>query len=139
MGNRAVITFATDAQAPCIYLHWNGGRASVEAFLQAGRDLGLRHADTPEEKRATLDALANIIAPSFFGCDVGFTVYRELYGETDTDNGDNGVYLLNVDMTVRGRLFTENCSPRPYQEEVNLEKTAGIYEQVVSRAPIFNA
>jgi len=50
MGNRAVITFATYTNAPAIYLHWNGGRASVEGFLSAARQLGLRHARGPRHK-----------------------------------------------------------------------------------------
>ena len=41
MGNRAMISFKEDGQdkqlAPSIYLHWNGGRDSVEAFLEASQ------------------------------------------------------------------------------------------------------
>ena len=129
MGNRAVITFGQDYNSPCIYLHWNGGRASIEGFLQAARGLGIR---LNGNQRQTMDALASIIARPFFGNDVGLSVYREEYCRADRDNGDNGVYLLNGDMTIGGRLFARNG------EEVNHEKTHAIYEQITSRAPIFN-
>ena len=33
MGNRAVITKDRDLYGIGVYLHWNGGRDSVEAFL----------------------------------------------------------------------------------------------------------
>lgn len=131
MGNRAVITFDQTNNAPCIYLHWNGGRASVEAFLEAARDLGLRHA-APGQERQTLDQLAELVARHFFGGHVGYTVYRETYGRADKENGDNGVYLLNRDLTIGGRLFT-----RSY-EEINPIKTREICEFIVQRAPAFN-
>lgn len=138
MGNRAVITFTQDVNSPCIYLHWNGGRASVEGFLQAARELGLRRCETTGSSLAdkhaeafVMDDLAELIARHFFKCDVGFTVYRFNYGQADKDNQDNGVYLLNRDMTIGGRLFGRGG------EEVNAEKTAGIVEHIVQRAPHF--
>ena len=44
MGNRAVIT--NKAKNFGIYVHWNGGRDSIEGFLEAARRLKYR---TPEE------------------------------------------------------------------------------------------
>jgi hypothetical protein len=131
MGNRAVITFDQTNNAPCIYLHWNGGRASVEGFLEAARNLGLRRAERGQEHQV-LDNLAGLVARHFFGGEVGLTVYRETYGRADKDNGDNGVYLLNRDLTIGGRLFA-----RAY-EEVNPTKTREISEHIVQRAAIFN-
>ena len=45
MGNRAVLEFKDQSNQPNIYLHWNGGRASVEAFLNGGhiRIRNLKH------------------------------------------------------------------------------------------------
>lgn len=131
MGNRAVLTFDQNHNSPAIYLHWNGGRASVDGFLAAARLLGLRHCD-PGQETQVMDKLATMIGRSFFGNDVGFTVYRGAYGKTDKCNGDNGVYLLNRDMTIGGRLFS--C----VQEERNTEKERGITEQIIQRAPAFN-
>ena len=49
MGNRAVLQFKHRNQynnkvetLPSIYLHWNGGRASVEAFLDVAKKLNIR-------------------------------------------------------------------------------------------------
>ena len=130
MGNRAVIAFTEASDAPAIYLHWNGGRASVEGFLEAARALSIRTAGADHAK--TLDMLAQTIARYFFGHEVGHTVYREPYGRTDRNNGDNGVYLLAPDLTIRKRLHA------PRHEEINAEKTAAIAEQIKAAAPIFN-
>lgn len=51
MGNRCLIAFKEKEskkkkeEVPCIYLHWNGGRDSVEAFLDASKRLGVRTND----------------------------------------------------------------------------------------------
>lgn len=135
MGNRAVLTFETSAKAPAIYLHWNGGHASVEAFLAAARHLGLRHARTPAQQLQAVDFIAAIAARHYMGCDVGETVYREAYGCTDADNGDNGVFLLADDLSINGRRFVR----ARMREEIDPVKTAEIFEHIIARAPIFNA
>lgn len=132
MGNRAVITFLQADSAPCIYLHWNGGRASVEAFLKAARDLGMRRISV-QNQHQIMDALANMIGRNFFGHDVGMTVYREKYGRSDKDNGDNGTYVLGFDMHICGREFKRNF------DEFDPGKSAAIYEQIMASAPIYNA
>ena len=132
MGNRAVITFSTYTNAPAIYLHWNGGRASVEGFLSAARQLGLRHARTPQAQTEALDQLAEMLARFYFRCNVGMTVYRLHYAGSDRDNGDNGTYLIGRDLTIIDRLF------KPRGEELNQAKTAAIVEQLTTTAPAFN-
>jgi hypothetical protein len=132
MGNRAVITFSTANNAPAIYLHWNGGRASVEGFLTAARQLGLRHAPTAQAQTETLDQLAEMLARFYFRCNVGMTVYRLHYAGSDRDNGDNGTYLIGRDLTIIDRLF------KPRGEELNQAKTAAIVEQLTTTAPAFN-
>ena len=132
MGNRAVITFATHTNAPAIYLHWNGGRASIEGFLSAARQLGLRHARTPQAQTEALDQLAEMLARFYFRCNVGMTVYRLHYAGSDRDNGDNGTYLIGRDLTIIDRLF------KPRADEINPAKTAAIIEQLTAIAPIFN-
>jgi len=132
MGNRAVITFSTANNAPAIYLHWNGGRASVEGFLSAARQLGLRHAPTAQAQTEALDQLAEMLARFYFRCNVGMTVYRLHYAGSDRDNGDNGTYLLGQDLTILARLHHNRG------EEINREKTAAIIEQITAAAPLFN-
>jgi hypothetical protein len=94
MGNRAVITsFTTDDVALSdqigIYLHWNGGRDSVEAFL--------KYCDLKDYRSPTADnygwlRLAQVIG-NFFdgGLSAGLDVCRKL----DCDNFDNGVFLID--------------------------------------------
>lgn len=123
MGNRAVITQSTDDNAPCIYLHWNGGRASVEGFLSAARDLGLAGSG-----QRHIDALADLITRRFFKVSpMAVHVYREPYGRTDRDNGDNGVYVIDENFEIVERRYLRDS----FCEEVDAEKTAGIRDQIV--------
>ncbi len=117
MGNRAVITFDTNSKAPCIYLHWNGGRASIEAFLQAAKAIGIDHGNITDVQQ--MDDFANMIANKFFGNPVGMNCYRELYGQADTDNYDNGVFIINRNFEITGRKFAHG-------EENDDAKTAAI-------------
>jgi hypothetical protein len=130
MGNRAVITYRRHPAAPCVYLHWNGGRASVEGFLEAARRLGLRHVGADDA--AFFDRFAGLVARHFFGCEVGFTVYRHRLGQADRNNGDNGVFRIDDELQIVGREFA------PRVEEVNPGKTRDIVELIVARAPVFN-
>lgn len=115
MGNRAVITASTEFDAPAIYLHWNGGRDSVEGFLKVAREKGF-DVTTAEG----WDQFAQFIAEHFFNCDVGRTVYREPYGRTDKDNGDNGVYLVDDNWNIWSRLH----EPRNEQQVYNSDEVA---------------
>ena len=132
MGNRAVITFNTADNAPAIYLHWNGGRASVQGFIDAARALGLRHAPTAAAQAEALDQLAELLARHYFRCNVGMTVYRQQYGASDRDNGDNGTYLLGRDLSIIKRFY------KPGPDEINPAKTAAIAECITASAPAFN-
>jgi hypothetical protein len=123
MGNRAVITINTHKSAPCIYLHWNGDRASVEGFLAAAKQLGLSP-NTLGDK-GFFDAFAELLAAKFFKVEVGLTIDRQTYGKSDTDNRDNGVYIINPELEIIGREFHSG------EEEVNAEKTAEITSTIV--------
>jgi len=105
MGNRAVI--ATEKKDIGIYLHWNGGRDSVEAFLEYCRLKGYR---TPENDSYGWSRLAQVIG-NFFGgtTSVGIGLYDTL----DTDNFDNGVYIIR-DWKVVGREFVRGFEQRQY-------------------------
>lgn len=92
MGNRAVITtnenFVNDGIG--IYLHWNGGRDSVEAFLGYCKAQGYRSlTDDPSYGFARL---AQVIG-NFFGG--GASVGINKVSCLDCDNGDNGVYIVD--------------------------------------------
>lgn len=90
MGNRAVITTRENFEnnGIGIYLHWNGGRDSVEAFLKYCELKGYR---TPNTDNYGWARLCQVIG-NFFGgsTSVGIDVVNNL----DCDNFDNGVYII---------------------------------------------
>jgi len=104
MGNRAVITNSTTDDAPSIYVHWNGGMDSIQGFMGAAIALHITGSETER-----MDALGHILAKHFFGTESnGLNVYRENFGDTDQDNCDNGVYIINDDWEIIGRKFNRN-------------------------------
>ena len=96
MGNRAVIT--TEAKDLGVYLHWNGGRASVEAFLLYCKLKGYR---CPENDCYGWARLCQVIG-NFFGGE--YSVGIDKYDRLDTDNGDNGTYIIK-DWQIIGTEF----------------------------------
>ena len=134
MGNRAVIAFQTGCtpQSKCIYLHWNGGRASVEGFLQAAKQLNIQPRQGPADTERAITQLATLIAQFFFGCRVGTTVYIEELRYADCDNGDNGLYLIDNQFNIVERRFSSSY------EKTEPDKTSAIVDLITSRAPIFN-
>jgi hypothetical protein len=108
MGNRAVITFDKKVG---IYLHWNGGLDSVGAFLKYCELRGFRFDDYG------LARLVQIIS-NFFGGDLSIGVGP--YNELDTDNGDNGVYVVK-DWKIVERLFYEGEEQNEYELPIMLK------------------
>lgn len=86
MGNRAVIT--TNDKRMGVYLHWNGGRDSVEAFLKYCELQGYR---APDQDCYGWARLCQVIG-NFFGG--GLSIGIDAYDRLDADNGDNGVYII---------------------------------------------
>lgn len=90
MGNRAVIASATEKEKGIgIYVHWNGGVESVEAFLAYCEMKGFR---APTEDCYGW-AYLNTVIGNFFGD--GLSLGIDLCDNLDTDNGDNGVYYID--------------------------------------------
>lgn len=92
MGNRCVITNKEKTRA--IYQHWNGGRDSIEPLLRVAKLLG-----------GGFDKLSEISFKVFEGEEMS-------YEEADTDNGDNGVYIVNDDLEIIGREYMRNPEQR---------------------------
>lgn len=109
MGNRAVIT--TEAKDLGVYLHWNGGRDSVEAFLLYCKLKGYR---CPENDNYGWARLCQVIGNFFRD---GLSVGIDRYDKLDTDNGDNGVYIIK-DWQIIGREFYDG----PEQDSYTLEE-----------------
>lgn len=100
MGNRAVITMSTAPRAKCIYLHWNGGRDSVKAFLHAAKLLQIPR---------TIEALAQMIADHHFKVELNSRhVYLDTYAYADKNNYDNGVYVIDTDWNITKRRHMHN-------------------------------
>jgi len=97
MGNRAVIT--TTEKKMGVYLHWNGGRDSVEAFLKYCE---LRKFRSPSHDCYGWARLCQIIS-NFFNADV-LSIGIDTYDRLDTNNWDNGVYVIDGWQIV-DRLF----------------------------------
>ena len=91
MGNRAVITTRENFEnnGVGIYVHWNGGRDSVEGFLKYCE---LRQFKEPDGDNYGWARLTQVIA-NFMGAD-GLSVGIDTVNHLDLDNGDNGVYII---------------------------------------------
>jgi len=131
MGNRCVITTACDNAATAdqfgVYLHWNGGRDSVEAFLAYCKLKGYR---SPETDSYGWARLCQVIG-NYFGGDTSIGFGLSCY--MDCDNWDNGVHIIEnweiVDRQykrgfeqtgydLRGMLNSINeCQPQKQQLE----------------------
>jgi len=92
MGNRAVITIK-EKDIPqedwnSLYLHWNGGRDSVEPFLHVAKLYEIR---CQEDSSYAIARLSQLIGNYFGGTfSLGVGAYKRL----DTNNYDNGTYVV---------------------------------------------
>ncbi len=109
MGNRAVIT--TEEEIIGVYLHWNGGRDSVEGFLAACKALKHRK---PEDDCYGWARLCQVIG-NFIGGTTSIGI--DTLDNLDCDNGDNGMYIIK-DWEIVGRKHFEGSE----QNEYNLDK-----------------
>lgn len=112
MGNRAVITTRENFEnnGIGIYLHWNGGRDSVEAFLKYCELKGYRR---PDKDNYGWARLCQVIGNFFGGANsVGIDVINKL----DCDNWDNGVYIIEG-WKIVGREFFEGREQMNYKLE----------------------
>lgn len=110
MGNRCVITTEENSKnnGVGIYLHWNGGRDSVEAFLRYCELRGFR---TPESDCYGWARLCQVIS-NFFGPD-GLSIGIDTIDRLDCDNGDNGVYLIK-NWKIVGREYFRGVEQDEY-------------------------
>ena len=126
MGNRATITTAPfHEDKAAIYIHWNGGRDSIEGFLKAAKALDYRGPGF--DRSYALAGLAGLIW-SYLGTD-GLSVGVDLCKHLDTE-GDNGVYLIDGDWEIVGRRNWE----ADWDEEVNQSKTDAIAKCILAKA-----
>ena len=113
MGNRAVIT--TKERKIGLYLHWNGGRDTIEPLLKYCELQGFR---PPSQDCYGWARMCQVMG-NFFGgsLSLGIGTYTT---DRQMDPGDNGVYVID-DCRIADHLRTEydsdwnpiGRSPRP--------------------------
>lgn len=127
MGNRAVVAMEVEGipreHSPAIYLHWNGGRDSVEAFLESARRLDVR-----TDEQYSMARLVQIIGNYIGGT---LSVGLGTVSTTDADNGDNGLYWISPDLRITDREYTRG----PEQNNHDLE---GMVTDILEANPQFN-
>ena len=109
MGNRAVITSKENFEnnGIGIYLHWNGGRDSIEAFLKYCELKGYRE---PTSDCYGWARLTQVIA-NFFGGSTSLGV--DVVNNLDCDNYDNGVYIIDG-WNIVDRKYFEGAEQNHY-------------------------
>lgn len=123
MGNRAVLQFGTEKDALGIYLHSNGERDSVQGFLEAARQLNIKR-DCDYAAARLVQIISN-----YFGGKHGVGV--DIVTRLDTDNGDNGTYIIK-DFQIVDRLHFDG------DEEINEEITKAVIDECIKvNEPIF--
>lgn len=112
MGNRAIITDKSGKVG--VYLHWNGGRDSVEGFLEYCKRKGCRGFGS--DSSYAMARLVQVVS-NFFGgtSSVGVTTYTE-------GCEDNGVYVVDG-WDIVGRYYEK------YNEETEEYERAAFPEE----------
>ena len=109
MGNRCVVTWSKstnpkDSTNIGVYLHWNGGRDSVEAFLKYCELRGFRTDDYGVAR------FVQVVA-NFFGG--GDSIGVDCCCNLDCENWDNGVYVVDG-WTIVGRHYFTGAEQDSY-------------------------
>ena len=109
MGNRAVITTRENFEnnGVGIYLHWNGGRDSVEPFLLYCKFKEYR---SPSSDNYGWARLCQVIGNYFGGA---LSLGIDTVDHLDCDNYDNGVYIIEG-WDIVGREFHEGAEQSGY-------------------------
>ncbi len=109
MGNRAIIKPIDSTNS--IYLHWNGGRDSIEAFLKYCELKGYR--GLGQDTSYGLARLTQVIS-NFFGGTTSIGICN-CDGTENSSPGDNGIYIVEgwaiidrVDCTYEQREYELN-------------------------------
>ncbi len=139
MGNRAVITTKENFEknGVGIYLHWNGGRDSVEGFLKYMKLKGYR---TPETDCYGFARLCQVIG-NFFGGTTSIGI--DSVGRLDMNNHDNGVYIIQG-WEVVDRRYHNGVEQAQYKLEemlLSIDKAQPAEEQLGAKflkAPIMD-
>ena len=115
MGNRAVVTtksatgFCEDSMG--LYVHWNGGKDSITAFLKYCEMQGFK---SPEIDSQSWQRMQQVILNYNEGKS---TVQVDICKNLDCDNMDNGVYMIeNWQIVVRKFMNHKEQEAYPLKE-----------------------
>lgn len=130
MGNRAVIALdSADDKAIGIYVHWNGGRDSIDGFLMAAKEIMKGRLDDGQYSAARLVQCITTFFPG--NSSVGLDHLENL----DCDNYDNGVYVIDTaTLEVKVRLFYHKGEEQSSHDSQAL--AAGIVEAITAGANV---
>ena len=130
MGNRAVITIKEENTPKedwrSVYLHWNGGRDSVEPIIHVAKLYGIRCNADPSYAIARLTQLIGNSLGGTLSLGVG------TYSQLDTDNYDNGTYVISNWEIVDREFF-----PSEYEEQNEYDFDEMVTEIRKVNDPIF--
>lgn len=129
MGNRAVIGWTgrdneLHSDSVGVYLHWNGGRDSVEAFLAYCKACGFR---SPSEDNYGVARFVQVVSNFFGSSGGGLSVGVDRIDLLDADNGDNGLYVCKG-WSIVGREHFKG-------EEQNVHDMLSMLEEINLRQP----
>lgn len=123
MGNRAVVTFDSyDKENFGVYLHWNGGRDSVEAMLEATKRIMESRGVDPTYAMVRFVQVATTAIPG--NCSIGLNKLKHL----DCDNFDNGVYVVDSKTL---EIIARHHHEGPEQNEHNVNEFADVLVKAV--------
>lgn len=110
MGNRAIVkAFGKNIG---VYLHWNGGRDSVEAFLEYCKLRGFREFDGDGYGMARF---VQVVSNFFGGDGLSIGIETNVHMHERCSPGDNGIY------EVKGWEIVGRCdAPRFEQQEYDI-------------------
>ena len=127
MGNRAVITIKENNTPKedwqSLYLHWNGGRDSVEPLLHVAKLYGIRCQADPSYAIARLSQLTGNTLGGTLSIGVG--TYKQL----DTDNYDNGVYVVK-DWEIVDREYHDGYEQQEYDFEEMVAEIRSVNDSI---------
>lgn len=132
MGNRAVITTSTSrTKGVGIYLHWNGGPESILGFLAAAKARGFR--DPAGDSSYAMARLVGLIH-EFFGIDQDTSLGIGTLDTLDTNNFDNGVYVIGRDWTITDRWGEGSTNVKTFEQlsEDERERCNAITESLLN-------
>ena len=125
MGNRAVVAFVDCSgqdksrylnnslikdKSPCVYLHWDGGRDSVEGFLTVVKKLYGGSSCLDAKERAVL--FYSVVRRAGMG---GVSTEICTFKEADADNGDNGAYWVDESFEIIDREYQRYPEQQSHQ------------------------